>query len=103
MPTMQKGPFLCPDKGMSLDNEERAVISLEESSFILKGSPWHPLEGSPPSINDTKKYSVRKNRKSYLGIPSGIMLLNYFPEPPCHYLGSSFPLLKARSLRRKSS
>src|SRR5258708_34954642 len=99
---MQKGPFLCPDKRMSLDNEERADISLEELSFTPKQSLRHPLEGSPPNINDTKRYSVRKNCKGYLDILFGIMPLNYFPEPPRHYLGGSFRLLKVRSPRCRS-
>src|SRR5258708_22977023 len=103
MPTMQGGPSLCPDKGISLDNEERTSTSLEESSFTLKRSPRHPLEGFLQSISDTKKYSVRRNCKGCLDTPSGIMLSNYFPEPPRHYQGGSSPLLKARSLKRKSS
>src|SRR5713226_4556220 len=103
MPAMQKEPFLCPNKGMSLDKGGRATIFSEESSFILKRSPRHPSEGSPPSIKDTKRYSVKKSRKGYPDTPSGIMLSSYSLEPLHHYLGGSSLLLKAKSLKHRSS
>src|SRR5258708_6777946 len=103
MPATQKGPFLCPDKRTSLDKEGQATISLEESSFTLKRSPRHPLEGSPPNIKGIKRYSVKKSCRGYPDTPFGIMLSNYSLEPPHHYLGGSSLLLKAKSLKHKSS
>src|SRR5712692_2102185 len=100
---MQRGPFLCPDKRMSLDKREWAITSLGESPFILKKSLRHPSEGSPPSIKDTKRYLVKKSHRDCLDTPSGIMLSNYSLEPLHHYLGGSSPFLRAKSLRRKSS
>src|SRR5258708_5016694 len=102
MPTTQRGPFLCPDKRMSLDKRGQATISSGESSSILKRSPQYPSEGSPPSIKDTKRYSAKKSRRGCLDIPSGIMLSNYSPEPLHRYPGGSSPLLKAKSLKHKS-
>src|SRR5258708_7878285 len=99
---MQREPSLCPDKGMSLDKRGWATISSEESSFILKRSPQHLLEGSPPSIKDTRRYSVKKSRRGCLNIPSGIMLSNYSPEPLHRYPDDSSPLPKAKSLKCKN-
>src|SRR5258708_14792032 len=100
---MQRGPFLYPGKGTFPDKRGRAITSLEGSSFTLKRSPQHPLEGSHPSTKDTRKYSAKKSHKDYPDTPSGITLSNYFWEPLHLFLDSSSPLPKARSPKRKSS
>src|SRR5260370_26278627 len=99
---MQEEPSLYPDKGMFPDKREQPIISLEESSFILKRSLWHPSEGSHPNTKDTKRCSVKKSRKGYPDTPFGIMLLSYSQEPLHLYLGGSFLLPKAKSPKHRS-
>src|SRR5258708_40019054 len=99
---MQGRPALYHHKGTFHDKRGRAITSSDGSSFILKRSPRHPLEGSHPSTKDTKKYSAKKSCKDYLDTPSGIMLSNSSPEPLHLYLGGSSPLPKARLPKCKS-
>src|SRR5258708_27930210 len=100
---MQGRPSSYPDKRMSPDKKRRVTISSEESSFIPKKYPQHPSEGSPPSTKDTKRYSVKKSCRDYPDILSGIMRLNYFPEPLHHCPDDSSPLLRAKSLKHRNS
>src|SRR5258708_27141787 len=100
---MQKGPFLGPDKGMSPDKREWTATSSGGLSFILKRSPRHLSEGSPPNTKGTKKYSAKKSRRDYLGTPFGITPSNYSQELLPLYLGNSFPLPRAKLLKHRSS
>src|SRR5258707_12469416 len=103
MPILPRRPFLHPGIRMSLDKRERATTSLGGSLSILKRSPQHPSEGSPPSIKDTGKSSAKKNCKDYLDIPSGTTLSNYSLEPLRRYQDDSSPSLRAKSPKRRSS
>src|SRR5258708_1966539 len=90
------------DKGTFPEHKKRTAISLEGLSFILKESLQHPSEVSPPSIKDTKRCLARRNRRDYLGTPSGITPLNSSQEHPPHYPDDSFPSPKAKLPRHKN-
>src|SRR5258708_28943038 len=99
---MHKGLSLCPDKGTSPKRKEPAITSSEGSSFILKGSPQHPLEGFPPNTKGIIKCLVKKSRRGYPDIPFGIMPSNYSLGPLHHYLVDSSPSPRAQLLKHKS-
>src|SRR5258708_23715627 len=74
VPIMQKGPSLYPDRETFPEGEGRTITSSEESSSIPKQSLQSLLEGYPPNTRDTRRYSVKKNRKDYPNTPFGITL-----------------------------
>src|SRR5229473_3759914 len=102
MPAMQKGPFLCPDKGTSPDKKKQAITSSEGSSSTLKRSPRHPLEGFPPNIKGIARCLVKKSRRDYPDTPFGTTLSNYSLEPLHHYPVDSSPSPRAKLLRHKN-
>src|SRR5713226_7920978 len=91
-----------PDKEMFLEHKRRTATSLEGLSSILKESLRHPSEVSPLSIKDTRRCLARRNRRDYLGTPSGITPSNYSQEHPPHYPDDSFPSPKAKLPRHKN-
>src|SRR5260370_34903308 len=100
---MRNGQSSYPDKGTSSKYRKRIIISLDGLSSIRKEATQHPSEASPPKTRDTRKYSVKKNRKDYLDILSGITPSNCSQEHLPHYLDDSSLSPKARSLKHKNS
>src|SRR5713226_2584573 len=99
---MRREPFLSPDKETFPDEKRRVITSSDESSSIPKRSPWHRLEGSLPNTRDIAKYLARKNCKDYHNTPFGITPLNCSLEPLHPYPVDSFPLPRARLLKRRN-
>src|SRR5258708_721722 len=100
---MQRGPSLYPDKGISLERKRGITTSSEGSSSIRNESLQHLSEAFPLNTKGIKRCSAKKNRKDYPGIPSGIMLSSYFQEHPPYCPDDSFPSLRAKLPKHRSS
>src|SRR5258708_26896703 len=99
---MQRKLSLYPDKGITLERKGKTITSSEGSSFTQKESLQHPSEASPPNTTDIKKCLVKKSRRGYLNILSGIMPSSYSQEHPPRYQDDSSPSPRARLPKHRS-